>query len=466
MDAVTSPKLTIVGLGPGDASLLTLEAHQCLASAGQVWLRTARHPTVTGLPPGPRYESFDEVYDTGRSFHDVYEAIVGRVLELAARPQGAVYAVPGHPLVGEATVRALIDRAPPLGITLRIVAGLSFFDALAPVLGLDPLADGLLMLDALSLTPKNHVLVPQRPTVIAQVYDERAASQVKLALLDLYSPEHPVRVVSGAGTTDLQVNELPLRALDRSGQFDHLTSVFVPALLAIEDLRSFQGLRSVVARLRAPEGGCPWDLEQTHETLKRFLLEEAYEALDALDEAQPDRIEEELGDLLMQVVLHAQVAEDAGEFAIEDVLASITAKLIRRHPHVFGDTEVTGSQDVLRNWDELKKAERGDGPLLAAVPKAMPALAQAQSLQTRASKAGLDIATSHAAADALEHQLNAQGGIDPDSLGQLLFAIVGLAARHNVDAEESLRMAIRHFREEVSRVEASRNESGSATERA
>ncbi|MDP9237067.1 MAG: nucleoside triphosphate pyrophosphohydrolase [Chloroflexota bacterium] len=458
---MTSPmKLTIVGLGPGDSSLLTLEAREALASAGEVWLRTARHPTVSGLPSGPRYESFDDAYEAGRSFDDVYEAIVGRVLELATRPQGVLYAVPGHPLVGEATVRALVERGPPLGIAVRIVAGLSFLDVLAPALGLDPLADGLLMLDALSLVGKTHRLVPGRPTVIAQVYDQRAASQVKLALLDLYPPDHAVRVVSGAGTAELRVDNVPLRLLDRSGRFDHLTSLFVPPLPASEDVRSFAGLRGVVARLRAPVGGCPWDLEQTHDTLKRFLLEEAYEALDALDEGQPHRIEEELGDLLMQVVLHAQVAEDAEEFAIEDVLASITGKLIRRHPHVFGTTQVSGPQDVLRNWDELKKAERGDAPLLAAVPKAMPALAQAQSLQARASKAGFDMDARRAAADALERQLGVEGGIEPDAFGDLLFTMVGLAVQHDVDAEESLRMAIRAFREKVSGLEAARNASG------
>jgi tetrapyrrole methylase family protein/MazG family protein len=443
-------RLIIIGLGPGDASLLTVEARDALAAAPEVWLRTARHPTVGGLPQGPRYQSFDEVYERGASFAEVYGEIVERVLELAARPAGVVYAVPGHPLFGEATVRALLERAPPAGIGVRIVPGISFLDAVAAALGLDPLAEGLLLLDALSLGEPHGMLAPQRPTVIAQVYDQRAASQAKLALLDLYPPEHPVRVVSGAGTTGEHVTDVALEALDRSAAvFDHLTSVYVRALPAVADTRSFAGLRYVVARLRAPEGGCPWDLEQTHETLKRYLLEEAYEAIDALDEREPHRIAEELGDLMMQVLLHAQVAEDAGEFTIEDVIGSINAKLIRRHPHVFGDVRVEGAGEVLRNWEILKKEERGDQPLLDAVPKAMPALAQAQSVQGRAAKAGLGPEAKPASDLAESIARLASGNADAGVLGGLLFAIVELARERDLDAEESLRMAVRRFRVQV-----------------
>ena len=175
--------------------------------------------------------------------------------------------------------------------------------------------------------------------------------------------------------------ETSLAQLDHADAFDHLVVALRAAARPARRHALVRGAAGGVARLRSPDGGCPWDLEQTHETLKRFLLEEAYEALDALDDGEPHRLAEELGDLLMQVVLHAQVAEDSGDFVIEDVIASITEKLIRRHPHVFGDVRSSGASEVLRNWDTLKKQERGGQPLLDAVPKAMPALAQAQSLQ-------------------------------------------------------------------------------------
>lgn len=438
--------LTIVGLGPGDAALLTVEAQAVLAGAHEVWLRTARHPTVSALPAGPRYESFDALYEQFSSFEEVYEAIVARVLELAGRPEGAVYAVPGHPLFGEATVRALLGRAPAAGIGVRLVSGVSFVDVAAAALAIDPLADGLLVLDALSLGGHHRLLAPERPTLIAQVYDRRAATQAKLALLASYPPEHAVRIVRAGGTAGAHIIETALAELDRADRFDHLATLYVPPLGVTEDVRSFEGVRAIVARLRAPEGGCPWDLEQTHETLKRFLIEEAYEALDALDEGTPRRIAEELGDLLMQVVLHAQVAEDAGEFAIEDVFRSIGEKLVRRHPHVFGETVVSGAGEVVRNWEELKKAERGDQPLLDAVPKAMPALAQAQAVQSRAARNGLadpygpPVAEAVAAFDA---------AATLDALGDLLFAVVARARARDLDAEEALRLAVRRFRAQV-----------------
>jgi tetrapyrrole methylase family protein/MazG family protein len=453
--------LAIVGLGPGSASLLTVEARDVLASADEVWLRTRRHPTVAGLPDGPRYESFDAVYDGGGSFEEVYETIVGRVLELAARPGGVVYAVPGHPLFGEATVAALLERAPGA----RIVAGVSFVDAALPALGIDALAGGLLLVDALSLGSHKRLLVPQRPTLIAQVYDRRAASQVKLALLEAYPPEHAVRIVRAAGTTDATVVETTIERLDRVDSFEHLTTLYVPPLALTEDVRSFEGLRAVVARLRDPDGGCPWDLEQTHESLKRFLLEEAYEAVDALDAGEPHRLAEELGDLMMQVVLHAQLGEDEGTFAIEEVIASIATKLIRRHPHVFGDVQVSGPDDVLRNWETLKGEERGDTPILDAVPKAMPALAQAQSIQSRASKAGLAPPAHTPQAITAHLDSVSSGDATLDALGALLFGIVALARERDLDAEEALRLVIRQYREEVAAIERERRHVAPGAER-
>lgn len=450
--------LIVVGLGPGDASLLTVEARDVIAAAPEVWLRTARHPTVAGLPIGPRYPSFDEIYEREPSFDAVYEAIVARVLELAARPQGVVYAVPGHPLFGEATVRSLLLRAPATGAAMRIVAGVSFVDTIATALGLDPLTDGLLILDALSLGDRRRMLAPERPTIVAQVYDRRAASQAKLALLNAYPPEHPVRIVRAAGTGEGDVIETTLARLDHIDAFDHLVTLYLPPLGLTDDVRSFEGLRAVIAKLRSPDGGCPWDLEQTHETLKRFLLEEAYEALDALDAGEPHKIAEELGDLLMQVVLQAQVAEDGDEFAIEDVIASITEKLIRRHPHVFGDVQVEGASDVIRNWEALKKEERGEAPLLDSVPKAMPALAQAQSVQGRAAKAaaGPVLVSPDAVTRMLRDLTSATDTVTAAQLGELLFGIVALARERDLDAEESLRMAVRRFRDAVAAREESR----------
>ena len=191
--------ITIVGLGPGSPALLTVEARDVLASAREVWLRTSRHPTVAGLPQGPAYNSFDEIYEREPSFDAVYQAIVNWVIDLGGRPEGVVYAVPGHPLFGEATVRAVLLRTASAGIPVRVVAGVSFVDTIAVTLALDPLTDGLLVLNALALGDHRRHLVPERPTVIAQVYNRRAASHAKLALLDAYPANHVVRIVRASG---------------------------------------------------------------------------------------------------------------------------------------------------------------------------------------------------------------------------------------------------------------------------
>ena len=451
------PALTIVGLGPGDPALLTLAARDALAAASEVWLRTARHPAVPDLPPGPAYRSFDDVYESAETFDAVYETIVARVLDLARRPEGVVYAVPGHPLFGEATVRALLTRAPEAGIATRIVPGVSFVDTVSLALGLDPLSDGLLVLDALALDPHGRRLMPERPTVVAQIYDRAAASRAKLALLEAYPAHHPVRVVSAPSADAPRVVTTTLAKLDHEDVFDHLATLYLPSVPVAEDVRTFEGLRGIVAQLRAPEGGCPWDLEQTHETLKRYLLEEAYEAIDALGAGDPARLAEELGDLLMQVVLHAQVAEDEGEFVVEDVIGAIAAKLVRRHPHVFGEVEVAGADEVVRNWEVLKKEERGDAPVLDAVPKAMPALAQAQSVHSRAAKAGLaGAAPSLAPVAHMLQKLERGERIRGDELGAALFALAAAARANELDAEESLRLEIRRFREDVARREQAR----------
>jgi tetrapyrrole methylase family protein/MazG family protein len=448
--------LTIVGLGPGDASLLTVEGREIIAAAREVWLRTRRHPTIAALPSGPRYESFDTIYDSAHSFDAVYETIVSRILELSTRPEGVVYAVPGHPLFGEATVQELLRRTAPAGIPVQIVAGLSFVDAVVPVLGIDPVREGLLLLDALSLGERRRLLVPQRPTLIAQVYDRWTASLAKLALLEHYPAHHEVRIVRAAATDRRAVTISTIERLDRADSFEHLTTLYVPPLAPIADFRSFEGLRAIVARLRDPDGGCPWDLQQTHETLKHFLIEEAYEALEALDDGEPRRLAEELGDLLMQVVLHAQLGEDAGEFVIEDVIGSIAGKLVRRHPHVFGSVQVEGAEDVLRNWEMLKREERGDAPLLDAVPKSLPALAQAQSTQSRAQGSGFPVPALPPEAIRAMLDMLASGQAGDDALGDLLFAIVALSRERDLNAEEALRAAVRRFRQQVAAQEASR----------
>jgi tetrapyrrole methylase family protein / MazG family protein len=231
------------------------------------------------------------------------------------------------------------------------------------------------------------------------------------------------------------------------------------------DVRSFDGLREIVRRLRAPDDGCPWDRVQTHESLRRYLLEETYEVLETIDDGSPPKLREELGDLLLQIMLHAQIASESGEFDIGDVIEGIATKLLRRHPHVFGETKLGTAEEVVLKWEAIKSAERGGASLLADVPAALPSLAYSQALQERAVAAGFEWPTVDDVLDKLTEEareLAEAQTLDEqrEELGDTLFVLVSLARKLGLDAEESLRLASRRFRRRFDRLQALAAERG------
>jgi tetrapyrrole methylase family protein / MazG family protein len=378
----------------------------------------------------------------------------------AAQPRGSgrkaegaavVYAVPGHPLVGERTTPMILARARAAGIPVRIVSGVSFVEhaletaATAGVV-LDAL-DGLQLCDALDFTRAHHpALNPDKPALVAQVYARHVASDLKLTLLNQYPPAHAAHLIrDGALTTR------PLAELDHRDDFDHLTSLLIPAMPFVY---SFEGLQETIAYLRAPEG-CPWDREQTHQSLRVTLLEEAYEVLTAIDEDDMPALKEELGDLLLNVILQAQIATEEESFRMGDVVASIDAKLKRRHPHIFGDQTVKDSAEVVANWYEIKKQEKAaqgkvDSSALDGIAPALPALAQAQKIAHRADRAGFrwkdkrkrydkvleELAEVRAARTAAHRQ---------EEFGDLIFTIAYWADGFGIDIEAAAREANQKF---------------------
>lgn len=287
------------------------------------------------------------------------------------------------------------------------------------------------------------------------------ASQVKLTLMNQYPDEHPVRLIHGAGTPEQRVEALALYEIDRSPHIAHLTSLYVPPLPRHS---SFEALQEIIAHLRAPEG-CPWDRKQTHQTLRRHLLEEAHETLHALDLDDVDKMREEFGDLLLQIMLHAQIAIDEGEFTMQDVIAELNEKLIRRHPHVFGDVVVDSADAVVTTWEAVKAAERqardekpADTGLLDSVPPGLPALAQAELYQKRAAKVGFDWPDiSGPRAKVSEEIVEIETETDDDArgreVGDLLFAVVNWARWLKVDPETVLREANTRFANRFRQVE-------------
>lgn len=459
-------QITIVGLGPGSLGDLTLEAWRLIETAETVWLRTLHHPVVAELPDTVVLESFDPIYEQADTFADVYAEIATRILALAQRDGSVIYAVPGHPLIGEASVTQILAAAQAEGLTVQIVDGLSFVEPALTALGWDAL-DGLQIFDALDMLSLHHPpLNPDYPALIGQVYSRAVASQLKLVLMNQYADEHPTVLIDAAGTPREQIKELPLYEIDRH-EVSMLSSLFVTPLNGVT---SFEGFQETIARLRSP-GGCPWDREQTHQTLRTNLLEEAYEVLEAIDEDDPEALCEELGDLLLQVVLHAQIAIEEGDFWMTDVIAHIDAKLKRRHPHVWGEIDVENVGEVVTNWEVIKRrerAERGaeDRSLLDGIPKGLPALAQAAAYADRAARVGFDRIEPAGIwvelPGALSEQIEGVAAMlatdisgDPRKvdteaaklLGDSLLALADWARRHDVDPESALREANQRFAE-------------------
>ena len=450
--------ITVVGLGPGDPGLITRAGWQTLLAAAPLFARTAQHPALGALPADVEVQAFDALYESQPSFAAVYQGIVERLLQRAAEGQAVVYAVPGDPTVGEATVGELRRRCGERGIPVHIVHGVSFVEPCLAAAGLDAL-DGLHLADALELAARHHPpFPPDIPALIGQLYSPLVAGEAKIVLMNQYPEEHPVLLLHAVGSPQARVESVALWQIDRSQHIGAMTALLVPPL---EEPSSFEALQEVIAHLRAPEG-CPWDRRQSHQSLRSHLLEECYEALEAIDQDDMGALQAELGDLLLQIVLQAQIATEEGEFTMAQVIAGIRAKLVRRHPHVFSDLQVEAVDQVLRNWEQLKAEEReraGDqNGILGGVPRGLPALAQAYELQARAARVGFDWASLGGVLAKVQEELEeVQEAPDEQrraaEMGDLLFAVVNYARWLKVDPEAALRAANRRFRQRFGAME-------------
>ena len=464
-------RVVVVGLGPAGADLLVPRARAALDAIPTRFVRTERHPAVADLAAeGVAFTAFDSVYEVADAIDDVDPRIVEELLAAAREHGEVVYAVPGNPVVAERSVRLLHERARAGDVVLEVVPGVSFADLAWARVGIDPL-DGARVVDGRALDPV--VLEAGGPLLIAQVDGPLVASDVKLALLDHTGPDTPVTVLQRLGLVDEQVLTVPLAELDRTVAPDHLTTVFVELAPGAAD--TFGALVALARRLRGPDG-CPWDVEQTHHSLTRYLLEEAYEVVDAIEAVPivpaPDVVVDprvyidlvdELGDLLFQVVFHGVLGEEAGEFTTAQVAQGIHDKLVRRHPHVFGDVEAQTAGDVVRNWEQIKKGERGSDSLVDSVSPGLPALLSTHKLFRKAASVGLDPGDREdavarlaraAAAAAVIGAPPGEGGTTAEAvIGEVLAAAVILAGDCGVDAESSLRGWAGRYRARFRRME-------------
>ncbi|PIC72693.1 nucleoside triphosphate pyrophosphohydrolase [Sporosarcina sp. P26b] len=454
-------KITVIGLGASDLEQLSLGTYRLLKEADHLYIRTEEHPVVAELRlEGVEMESFDSIYEANDSFEAVYQQIVDKLLEMSAH-QPITYAVPGHPLVAERTVQLLIEKERTGEIELHIAGGSSFLDPIFTALRIDPI-EGFQLLDGTDLK-RDDVRMDQH-VLIGQVYDAFIASDVKLSLMEKYPDHHVVTIVTSAGSQDEKLTEVPLFELDRTVTLNNLTTVYVPPILDNEQrLKEWSSFREIIAILRGPDG-CPWDREQTHESLKRYLIEESFELIQAIDEEDDDAIIEELGDVLLQVFLHAQIGEDNGYFAMEDVLETVAAKMIRRHPHVFAQAKADTTGEVLKNWQAIKDQEKPQtSTLLEGQERLASSLLTSYNYQKTAAKVGFDWPSIEGAFDKFQEEWQEfqeevhNGGVEQqlDELGDVLFTIVNIARFLKISPEEAMWHTNKKFKSRFQFVEQS-----------
>lgn len=441
-------QITVVSLGPGSPEWMTLQTADALQSARKLVLRTSRHPAVQYLKEkGIAFTSLDALYDRYEDFDELHRAMADTLWK-AAMDGPVTYAVMDSS--NDASVAALQHSAPQ-GAVLRCLPGLSRADCcLAAAPGLA--AQGARIVPAICCESAGHH--PGLPLLVTEIDNAALAGDVKLWLTDLYDDEMEVTFFPSTVDAPREAVRIPLWALDRQGAYDHTVAVLVPASPISERKRfCFDDLLRVMDMLRG-EDGCPWDRAQTHESLRPYLLEEAWETAAAIDEGDADHLADELGDVLLQVVFHAHVGKCHGTFTISDVTTAICHKMIYRHAHIFGSAHCENAEEVSQNWEKLKKAEKGlrsQTDVMRDVPAALPSLMRACKVQKKAAQVGFDWDDAHGAlpkvheeADEVLAELDA--GRDPgEELGDLLFACVNAARLCGKDPEQTLHQATEKF---------------------
>ncbi|WP_055665253.1 nucleoside triphosphate pyrophosphohydrolase [Desnuesiella massiliensis] len=459
--------IKILGLGPGSKEALTTGTLEALKGNSNIFFRTEKHPTVEYLKAiGINYTTYDYAYDKFDNFDEVYNFIALDLISRCEELKEVIYAVPGHPFVAEKSVRNIINLCKAKGIEYKIYPAVSFIDAMMEALDIDPV-EGLKIIDAFDM--ENHILDKRIGTVITQVYDNFIASEVKIRLSEYYRDDTEVYYVRAAGIEAMEsIRKIPLYEIDRQEDIDYLTSIYIPKDL--DNNRDFNDLLDIMDTLRG-ENGCPWDREQTHESLKKYLIEECYEVIEAIDEQEDNKIIEELGDVLLQIVFHAAIAKEEGFFNIMDITKAICDKMILRHPHVFGEKTVKNSEEVLENWDNIKKKEKGIESLteeMRSIAKSLPAMLRAEKIQNKAKKVGFDWDNVEDAMNKILEEFNEVKDVYKgenkakilEEIGDLLFACVNVARFLNISPEEALNSTNEKFISRFNYIEEFAKKSG------
>lgn len=464
------PRVIVVGLGPGSTDHVTEQTRNAIAASEHRYLRTSVHPSAALVPDAI---TFDHLYESAETFGDVYAQVTEDLVAAATLYGEVLYAVPGSPLILERSVGHLRDDP---RIECVILPAMSFLDVAYAALGIDPVEAGVRVIDGHEFATA--AAGEHGPLLVAHTHANWVLSDIKLAVDDagaIDNDDVEVIVLQRLGTPEQLVTHTTWAEMDTAVDADHLTSIYVPKLnVAVAE---HYGRFHALARTLREQ--CPWDIEQTHQSLIPHLLEETYEVVDALQALDPDDpstdvdLIEELGDLLYQIEFHATIAEQQGRFSIADVTQGIHDKLVRRHPHVFPPAggelvEVDGTSEVLRNWETIKRDEKGRTSIFDGIPSSLPSLSYAYKAQKKAASVGFDWPDVAGALPKIAEEANeviaahASGDREATAaeLGDLLFSVVNVARHLKIDPEVSLRSAVAKFRtrfEGVERLAASRS---------
>ncbi len=454
----SSGPIWVVGLGPGDLTSASARALQVLRDPStRVVCRTLKHPAAEQLAAEREVESTDDLYDTGATFEDVYASIVARILD-AAREGPVAYAVPGGPLTGETAAGLIVDAARAAEVPVEIVSSESFVEASLRVLEHDALKDGLQVLDGRSLSDP---LLLHLPTLIGHVDVPVVLADVIGRLQMLLPDEQPISVLTDLGSASEAVVTSALSALAPSAAGLRVSLFLTPVP---------NGLPGVIATMQRLRRECPWDASQTHASLLPNLVEEVYELYDAIEglqvdtDAEPDwvglaEVEEELGDVLLQVLFHSVIASESGALSVDSVAEQLRSKLVRRHPHVFADGTAGTPDEVRETWDEIKAQEKHRGSVLDGVAKSMPAIARAVKVQQRVAKVGFDWDELAPVIAKLHEELSELFAADTasdraDEFGDVIFSLVNVARHMGIDADRAARRGVSKFDERFRAMES------------
>lgn len=458
--------IKIIGLGPGNVEALTLGAINQLKKSSNLILRTKRHPVAEYLKNEKiKFESYDYIYENKSNFSDIYNEISKDLINKYLEFNEITYAVPGNPLEDEKTVNHLISICKSKNIPYKIIPAVSFLDEVIRCLEID-VTNGIQIIDAFDINSK--VFNNRVEVLIAQLNNTLIASEVKCRLLEYYNKETEVFYCKGIGMKVENIRKISLYELDMQDDLGNFTFLYIPKNSSAK--KDIYDLMDIIDLLRS-ENGCPWDREQDHFSIRKAVIEESYEVCDAIETDNLDALVEELGDVLLQVVFHASLGKDNDTFSMSDVIEGICNKMIYRHPHVFKDEKVNGTNEVLSNWDELKKKEKHFETVtdeLKGVAKALPALIRANKVQSKAKKVGFDWDDVEGPIKKVKEELNEVIDVYKtenkaritEEIGDLIFSCVNVSRFLKVDAEEALNKTTDKFIKRFNFIEEKAKEKG------